>query len=276
MSASIPFQFDRLNQFACVARHQSFARAAIELGMQPSTLSRHIAALERALGLRLLHRTTRAVQLSADGAVFLDRIAPLFEEIGVATSELVNAASGMAGLVRIATTSTMADICILPILPKLQDEYPEIRVEFVLDTEIIDMRARRIDFAVRAGVLREKSQVARRIGRHGFGLYCAPALQERKDAPMLTLEPELSPDQQAWLTCEDFFLIRKLVVAGQGIAWMPDAFCLALKREGKLLRLPEPDVFGVDVFIAYPEEARQSRRARLVMDKIIHHAREIT
>ncbi len=178
----------------------------------------------------------------------------------------------MVGLVRIATSATMADICVLPILAPLQREYPEIRVELVLDPKISNMRANRIDFAVRAGQLRENSQIARRIGNHRFSLYCAPAIVGNEQKPVASFGTEFLQGSQSWLLCDNFFLIRKLVIAGLGQAWMPDVFCYEQEKNGELVRLPSKESFNFDVFVAYPDKAVLSARVRVVLDMIIRQA----
>ncbi|MGH1575664.1 LysR family transcriptional regulator [Planktotalea sp.] len=273
MSALKQIPFDALNQFAVVAQQQSFSKAAALLDMQPSTLSRHIAALEKTLDLRLLQRTTRTVTLTQDGAALLEKIAPLLEDLGQITRTAAESKRAMSGLVRIATSATMAEICIVPVLPMLRTQFPEIRVELVLNPQITDMRKDRVDFAVRAGNLEDQTQIARKIATHEFQLYSAPSEQSHESARELTFDPQFPSARAPTLICEDFFILRNLVIAGEGRAWMPVEFCLEAEQSKQLVRVTPNNSEFFDVFIAYPKGSLVTERARAVMKLVTQQAK---
>ncbi|MGB7317960.1 MAG: LysR family transcriptional regulator [Planktotalea sp.] len=273
MSALNNIPLDALNQFALVARNASFSKAAHLLDMQPSTLSRHIAALEKTLDLKLLQRTTRTVTLTQDGATLLERISPLLDSLGQITQEIAESKGAMVGRVRIATSSTMAEICIAPILPELRRRFPDIQVELILKPQITDMRVERVDFAVRAGHLEDQTQIARKIGTHEFQLYCAPSMAQAPVQRELTFDTAFPGSTRPALVCEDFFILRNLVIAGEGRAWMPVEFCMDAERRGELLRADPAQSARFDVYVAYPKGSLLTKRARAVMDMVIQHAK---
>lgn len=258
-----------LAAFVEVARLGGFNKAAVALAMQPSTLSRRIAALEADMGVRLFLRTTRSVHLTREGQALYDEIAPRIAEVCDAAHRVQRVRSAMEGVVRIATSSTLADICLAPVLSTLSQAHPGIQVELDLDSEIVDLHARRLDFAIRAGVLRAPGQVARKIGMHRFCLYHAPGAETARP---LTYDQAELPVDTPLCAAKDFHLLRRLVLAGQGVARMPDAFCAGEEEAGRLIRDTGAGDPRFDVFVAYPERVALSRRARVVMDMVIDEA----
>ncbi|KEJ87879.1 LysR family transcriptional regulator [Sulfitobacter donghicola] len=267
-------KIDTLNQFAVVARERSFSKAAKVLGMQVSTLSRHITALEDALGVKLLLRTTRAVVLTNDGIAYLDRISPLLNELDLATRDVAESKYKMRGVVRIATTAAMADICVVPIIKTLRSDFPDIRIELLLSAEIQDMRAHRVDFAIRAGKLRDSTQIVRKIGEHEFQVYAAPDCAKQTSPRILAYNSQNAKAANPTLMCENYAILRQLAVAGEGHAKMPVAYCQNEERQGLLVRVAPHSPSFFEVFVAYPKGAVLTDRARATMELVIQQAKE--
>ena len=143
--------FNDLIAFLAVARERSFTRAAAKLGVSQSALSHTISGLEARLGLRLLTRTTRSVSPTDAGERLLHTLGPRFEEIEAELEALSELREKPAGTVRI----TAGDHAIKSVLwPKLQNflpNYPDIKVEIVIDNSLTDIVAERYDAGVRLG-----------------------------------------------------------------------------------------------------------------------------
>src|SRR5919109_3779667 len=119
--------------FIAVAREGSFTKAAAKLGVSQSALSHTLRALEARLGLRLLTRTTRSVSPTEAGERLLQAVGPRFEEIEAELAAIRELRDKPAGTIRITATENAADTILLPKLAKLLPQYPDIKVEIIID-----------------------------------------------------------------------------------------------------------------------------------------------
>ncbi|WP_320199589.1 LysR family transcriptional regulator [Agrobacterium sp. rho-13.3] len=153
-----------LSTFLAVARERSFTKAAARLRLSPSALSHTIRLLEERLGVRLLTRTTRSVSLTEAGERLLDTIKPHFEEIEAALSALTELRDKPAGIVRITAGEHAAETVIWPVVERLLPDYPDIKVEIIIDNGLTDIVTERYDAGVRLGEQVDKDMIAVRIG----------------------------------------------------------------------------------------------------------------
>lgn len=150
--------------FLAVARERSFTRAAAELGVSQSALSHTIRGLEERLGLRLLTRTTRSVSPTEAGERLLLVIGPRFAEIEAGLAALSELRDKPAGTIRVNTGEHAADTVIRPKLAGFLREYPDIRVELVIDYGLADIAAERYDAGIRLGEQVAKDMIAVPVG----------------------------------------------------------------------------------------------------------------
>jgi DNA-binding transcriptional LysR family regulator len=150
--------------FLAVAKERSFTRAAAKLGVSQSALSHTIRGLEERLGLRLLTRTTRSVSPTEVGERLLHTVGPRFEEIEAELQALSELREKPAGTIRITAIDYAADTVLWPKLAKLLREYPDIKVEIIIDYSLTDIVAQRYDAGVRLGEQVAKDMIAVRIG----------------------------------------------------------------------------------------------------------------
>src|SRR5918994_6728617 len=153
-----------LDAFLVVARERSFTKAAAKLGVSQSALSHTIRGLEARLGVRLLTRTTRSVSPTEAGERLLHSLGPRFEEIEAEVASVRELREKPAGTIRITATENAADAILLPKLAKLLPEYPDIKVEIIIDYRLTDIVAQRYDAGVRSGEQVAKDMIAVRIG----------------------------------------------------------------------------------------------------------------
>ena len=140
-----------LTAFLVVARARSFTRAAAQLGLSQSRLSQTIRSLEERLGVRLLSRTTRSVGPTEAGEHLLRTVGPLLEEIEAELAALDTFGARPAGTVRLSATENAAASLLWPALQKVLPDYPDIRVEVVIDYGLTNIVAEGIDAGVRPG-----------------------------------------------------------------------------------------------------------------------------
>jgi DNA-binding transcriptional LysR family regulator len=150
--------------FLAVARESSFTRAAAKLGVSQSALSQTIRGLEARLGLRLLTRTTRSVAPTAAGERVLGTIGPLIEDILAELSALSAFRDKPAGTVRVTADEHAAHAILWPAAERLLPDYPDIKIEIVIDYGLTDIVAERFDAGVRLGGIVAKDMIAVAIG----------------------------------------------------------------------------------------------------------------
>jgi DNA-binding transcriptional LysR family regulator len=150
--------------FLAVARERSFTGAAAKLEVSQSALSHTIRGLEERLGLRLLTRTTRSVSPTAAGERLLQSVVPWFDEIEAELTGLTALREKPAGTIPITASEYAADAVLWPKLQKLLREYPEIKVEIVIELGLTDIVAAQYGAGVRLGEQVARDMIAVRIG----------------------------------------------------------------------------------------------------------------
>src|SRR5688500_2063965 len=146
--------------FLAVARERSFTNAAAKLGVSQSALSHTIRDLEARLGVRLLTRTTRSVSPTEAGERLLHSVGPRFEEIEAELEALSELREKPAGTIRINATDNAADTILWPKLAKFLPQYPDIKIEIMIDYGLTDIVAHRYDAGVRFGEQVAKDMIA--------------------------------------------------------------------------------------------------------------------
>ena len=150
--------------FISVARERNFTKAAAKLGVSQSALSHTIRGLEARLGVRLLARTTRSVAPTEAGERLLAVVAPRFDEIDAEMAALSELRDKPAGTIRITAGEHPANAILWPAIAKLLPEYPDIKVEVIVDQGLTDIVSERYDAGVRLGEQVDKDMIAVRIG----------------------------------------------------------------------------------------------------------------
>jgi DNA-binding transcriptional LysR family regulator len=169
--------------FAEVVRAGSFTAAAASLGLPKSSVSRTVARLEDDLGVRLLHRTTRALGLTDAGRVYYERVQRALGALSEAASDAAGDTLEPRGLVRMTAPPDMGAMELVGMLARFRSDHPEITVEVALSGRFVDLVEEGFDLAIRGGRLDDSTLVARKIGTTDFALYAAPGYLARRGAP---------------------------------------------------------------------------------------------
>lgn len=140
-----------MSLFVEIARAKSFRRAAEALGMPSSTLSRRIHLLERAIGLRLLHRTTRRIELTEAGQIYFERSRRIVDEARLAHEALGEMIEKPGGVLRVSLPVDFGAVFLAPYLAEFCRRYPAINFEFDLTPRRVDLVAEPFDVAIRMG-----------------------------------------------------------------------------------------------------------------------------
>ncbi len=160
--------------FVEVAKTLSFRRAAVAAGVPNSTLSRRIGALEKAIGLRLLHRTTRTVQLTEAGLIYYERSRRIVEEARMAHEQLGELLAQPSGVLRASLPVDFATIFMAPLIEEFARRYPGIAFDIDLTPRRVDLIREPFDVAIRMGELTDSTLIARLLARLAVGVYASP------------------------------------------------------------------------------------------------------
>ncbi|POA16973.1 LysR family transcriptional regulator [Pseudomonas sp. FW300-N1A1] len=159
--------------FVEVVKMRGFRGAAESLGMPNSTLSRRISGLEKAIGLRLLHRTTRKIELTEAGQLYFERCKRIVEEARLAHEQLGEMLARPSGLLRASLPVDFATIYLAPLIAEFAHEYPGISFEFDLTPRQVDLISDPVDVVIRMGEPPDSNLIARKLASLQRGLYAS-------------------------------------------------------------------------------------------------------
>jgi len=179
---------NHVSVFARVVELESFTAAAKHLGLPKSSVSRTVTRLEDELGVRLLQRTTRKLNLTEAGRAYYDRARVALAGLEEAASAATNLSAEPRGTVRVSTPANMGMIDLGEIVARFVRKFPLVHIEISLSSRFVDLVAEGFDLALRAGKLADSSLVARRIGSDTFGLFASPAYLRRRGRPKTLAE----------------------------------------------------------------------------------------
>jgi LysR family transcriptional regulator for bpeEF and oprC len=167
-------QLQGMRVFTRVAELGSFARAATTLDLSRAMASSYVAQLEKHLGTRLLHRTTRKVSVSPQGAVYLEHCKRILAELEAADDQLRLARNRPQGKLRVDVPVAFGKYLLLPAIPRFTQRYPDISLEVRFNDRYVDIASEHVDVAVRVGKVTSPDVIAKRIAASRL-LTCASA-----------------------------------------------------------------------------------------------------
>ncbi len=169
--------------FVRAAEAGSFSRAARDLNLTQPTVTKHVAALEKQLGARLLNRNTRGLSLTEVGALYYDKCKAIVDSIEEA-DDIVHARQGQVrGTLRIGTSVAFGRRVITPLALEFMKRHPQLRIDLSFEDTYVDLVARGIDVAIRMGKLADSSLGARYLGTNPWVMVAAPAYLKRHGTP---------------------------------------------------------------------------------------------
>jgi len=278
--------------FVRTAEHQSFVAAGRALGISASAVGKSVAKLEQDLGVRLLHRTTRRVALTEEGALFYERCRRILDDLREAEAMISTAADAPRGRLRVGLP-TIGYRFLLPLIPEFRRRYPGIEIDIDFNDRIANLVDEGLDVVIRSGALSDSSLMSRRLAPFRFVLCASPNYlrargapqypQDLKDHDCLRFRFPGSGRLQAWdlvdgedsaptgapspLTCNNMEAILSAAIADMGIAYMPNFLARGALEDGSLQSvldefLPEPGYFS----ILWPSSRHLSPRVRVFVD----------
>lgn len=290
---------DRLSadrMFAAVVEAGSFAGAAQRLGTSSGQASKLVSRLEGELGVRLLHRTTRALSPTEAGRAYYNRLRPLLEEWDALDAEVRDRGGALRGTVRLTAPLTFGTLRLAPILTGFAAAYPQIALEVHLTDRLVSLVDEGFDLAVRVGRPRDSSLVARKLAEAQVVAVASPGYLDGRGAPEAPADlvghdcilDTNFPEPRRWrfaggvavavegrLVFSDATLCLAAAEAGLGIAYMPDFVAAEALRSGRVLRVlagHEDEPLGV--WAMTPSGRHPAAKVRALTEALLHRLRE--
>jgi len=169
--------------FVNAASAGNLSSAARRLGIAPMAATRRLASLEESLGVRLMQRTTRSVSLTAEGEAFLPFASTIIEAVEAGRAVVSPTENGATGLLRVTACNSIGHAVIMPLLSRLLDENPSLRIDLLLTDTFVDIVSTGVDVAVRIGDLKDSSLIASPLGANKRILCASPGYLVRRGVP---------------------------------------------------------------------------------------------
>jgi len=274
--------------FVQVVESGSFAAAARRLDASPATVTHHVQALEDHLGVQLLNRTTRHLNLTEVGRTFYENSARILAQVEEAERSASELHAAPRGLLRINTTEAFARV-LAPLIAAFCADHPDMSFEVVTTDHLVDLVAAGFDLAFRTGPLPDSGLIARRLGVGRLIPCAAPDYLERRGTPRRPNDLEghncliHAAIEDQWhftgpegaitvqvsgnLRSNTWPAIRGGALAGQGIALLPIVLVAEDVQAGLLTRLlPNHDTGEVSIYAIYPASRHLSVKVRSFVD----------
>jgi DNA-binding transcriptional LysR family regulator len=286
--------------FARVVQAKSFTAAAAKLGVSKSVVSARLAALEARLGARLLHRTTRKLQLTPDGQALYEQCAPLVAAADRASEAIAGTGDTPRGLLRVNAPVVFAEQYLTEPVAEYLARFPDMRVELTLNDRMVDLVDEGVDVALRvASRLDGGGLTARRLAVDRTVLVAAPSYLARKGTPASfddlgghdCLVYSLLKATDEWrfrdgkqvvtaavegrFSAASGALLRRAAVAGLGLAVVPTFMVSGDLASGRLRQVLASSFEGVTLglYAVYPQVRRVPSKVRAFVDLLVTHFR---
>jgi DNA-binding transcriptional LysR family regulator len=291
--------WDKLRIFHAVADAGSLTHAGDTLHLSQSAVSRQIRALEESLNTTLFHRHARGLILTEQGELLFDATKSMNKRLETASARIKDSEEEVFGELRITTTTAFGTLWLAPRLPKLYEKYPDLNIDLMLEERVLDLPMREADVAIRMKEPSQADLIRKRLMSVRMRLYATQTYLDQRGqitdiedvgnhrlisqslasaqvaAGASLVQHLLSYNVSSVFTVNNYFGVLQGVVNNLGIGVLPD---YVTEDFPDLVRvLPELESGEVPVFLAYPEELRQSKRISafrdFVQDEIITHRR---
>lgn len=292
-----------IDVFVEAAEAGSFSAAAERLALTRSAVAKTIARLEKRLGTRLFHRTTRKQVLTEQGQLFYASCRRAIEEIKAGQAQLESGRKEVSGRLRVSVPVLFGRICVAPVLLEMARVHPGLQLDISFSDRVVDLAADGFDLAIRTGSLGDSGDlIARRLVRQRMTLCASPDYLARHGAPSSLDElerhdavvyarpsrrvrswlfPQPSGDvreiePRSRLRFDDLEAIVNAAIAGHGIAWLPCWLIHEGVRSGRLVRvLDQQPGMLFDSHAVWLREVGTSPRIRAAVDALLNSLPEV-
>ncbi|BAL22515.1 LysR family transcriptional regulator [Azoarcus sp. KH32C] len=289
-------RFLEMQTFNAVVEAGSFVAAADALKLSKAAVSRHVVEMEERLGIRLLHRTTRRVSLTAEGQVFYARSKELLANLADAEAEITSRSEAASGLLRINAPFTFGILHLAPLWGLFKARHPRVTLEVTLADRVVDLVEEGFDVAIRIAALESSSLVSRRLASARMVLCASPEYLARRGTPShpdelaghdvigytyLSTRDEwhfVGPDgpvsvrTNPWMHTNNGETCRAAALAHQGVVLQPTFLVGSDLAAGTLVELM-PDYKSIEfgIYAVYPTRKHLSPKVRVLIDFLAEH-----
>jgi LysR family transcriptional activator of dmlA len=290
-------RLDGLLEFIAVVEHGGFGAAAEHLAVSASYVSRRVSELEQRLGVRLLHRTTRRINLTDIGAQYLERSRQVLERIADIEADVAEMQSLVIGTVRIAAGGWYGERVVARAVAEFARLHPRLHVDLEISDRRVDLIREGFDLAVRHGPPGTPNLIARRIDSRRMRVCAAPAYLAGRAVPKtpqdLADHACLTAPFQPWqfdvdgeiremhvdgpMVSNNGPALREAALAGLGLARLPEIYLEDMLMSGALVLLLERyEVPPSPTYLVYPSRERMPFRVRALIDHLVERLGDTT
>jgi len=280
--------WDKLRIFHAVADAGSLTHAGDTLHLSQSAVSRQIRALEESLNTTLFHRHARGLILTEQGELLFDATKSMAKRLDTAAARIRDSEEEVFGDLRVTTTMGFGSLWLAPRLAALYEQYPHLKIDLILDERVLDLPMREADVAIRMKEPSQADLIRRRLMTVHMRLYATPQYLEKAgpierlsdfarhrlicqrttsaqvSAGATFVQHLLTHEPASMLTINNYFGVLQAVLNHLGVGVLPD---YVIEDFPSIVRvLPEEQSAEIPVFLAYPEELRQSKRVAAFRD----------
>ena len=280
--------WDKLRIFHAVADAGSLTHAGDKLNLSQSAVSRQIRGLEEQLNTNLFHRHARGLILTEQGELLFDATSAMTKRLDAAAARIRDSEEEVFGELRVTTTTGFGTLWLAPRLPKLYEQYPDLKVDLMLEERVLDLPMREADVAIRMKEPSQADLIRKRLMTVRMAIYASPEYLEKHGTPQrmedmadhrlicqntdsdqvgagLQMVKELMMyDLRSLLTVNNYFGVLQGVVHHLGLGVLPNY--LTQDFPDLVQVMPDVESAEVPVYLAYPEELRQSKRVAAFKD----------
>ena len=280
--------WDKLRIFHAVADAGSLTHAGDTLHLSQSAVSRQIRALEDSLNTTLFHRHARGLILTEQGELLFDATVAMTKRLDAAAARIRDSEEEVFGELRVTTTTGFGSLWLAPRLSKLYDLYPDLTIDLMLEEKVLDLSMREADVAIRMKEPSQADLVRKRLMNIRMRLYASPEYIAKHGMPeriediskhrlicqnprsaqvasgLALVQRLMTYNVSSMLTVNNYFGVLQSVIHGLGIGMLPDYSAQDLRSVIRVL--PDVESVEVPVYLAYPEELRQSKRIAAFRD----------
>jgi DNA-binding transcriptional LysR family regulator len=283
--------WDKLRIFHAVADAGSLTHAGDALHLSQSAVSRQIRGLEESLNTTLFHRHARGLILTEQGELLFEATSSMNKRLETAAARIRDSEDEVFGELRVTTTIGFGTLWIAPRLPKLYEKYPDLKIDLMLEERVLDLPMREADVAIRMKEPSQADLIRRRLMNIRMRLYATPEylahagtpekledisthrlISQNPNTPQVSAGADLvhelmQMDIRSTLTVNNYYGVLQAVLNHLGIGVLPDYL---VEDFPNLVRvMPTVESSDVPVFLAYPEELRQSKRIAAFRDFVL-------
>ena len=280
--------WDKLRIFHAVADAGSLTHAGDTLHLSQSAVSRQVRALEDSLSTTLFHRHARGLILTEQGELLFDATVAMNKRLEAAAARIRDSEEEVFGELRVTTTIGFGSLWLAPRLSKLYDLYPDLTIDLMLEEKVLDLPMREADVAIRMKEPSQADLVRKRLMHIRMRLYASPDYIAKNGTPeriedisahrlicqnprsaqvasgLALVQRLMTYNVNSMLTVNNYFGVLQSVIHGLGIGVLPD---YSTQDSDRVVRvLPDVESVEVPVYLAYPEELRQSKRIAAFRD----------